>query len=120
VCAVAEYGVGAVLAPAKIYGFGLGRYELHRGEIAALVTSVAKGLATALAAGTPVVAFTGFDFHGIRALLGDLRFRHGESSLRCNAFIIVDPPWQSIWMELTGATSHSAHNRKKYAIYMGR
>jgi hypothetical protein len=74
VCAVAEYGVGAVLAPAKIYGFGLGGYELDGGEIAALVTSIAKGLAGALAARTPIVAFTGFDFHRVGTLLGNLRF----------------------------------------------
>jgi hypothetical protein len=72
--AIAEYGVGAVLAPAKIYGFGLGGYELDGGEIAALVTSIAKGLAGALAARTPIVAFTGFDFHRVGTLLGNLRF----------------------------------------------
>jgi hypothetical protein len=72
--AVAEYGVGGVLTPAKIYGFGLRGYELDGGEITALMTSIAKGLSCALAAGTPVVAFACFDFHGIGALLGNLRF----------------------------------------------
>jgi hypothetical protein len=48
------------------------------------VTAVAKGLAGALAAGTPEVALTGFDFNGKGTLLGNDWFWHGEFSLDHN------------------------------------
>jgi hypothetical protein len=44
------------------------------------VAAVAKWLVGAQAAGTPEVAFAGFQLDGIRAFLSDLRFRHGEFS----------------------------------------
>jgi len=71
VLAVAEDWAGAVLASAEVGDLGFCGFELDGGEVAALVASVAKGLAGALAAGTPVIALAGFNLNWIRTLLGD-------------------------------------------------
>jgi FtsZ-interacting cell division protein ZipA len=79
VAAVAEYGIGAVLAAAEVNGLGFGDLEFYRRHAAAFVAAVAEWLLGALAAGTPEVALAGFDFHGIRTFLSDDWFCHGES-----------------------------------------
>ena len=50
VAAVAENGIGAVLAAAEVDGFGFSGFVLYRRETAALVAAVAEGLACAQAA----------------------------------------------------------------------
>jgi hypothetical protein len=55
-------------------GFGFGGFKLHGSKAAALVAAIAERLLGALSAGAPEVAFAGFNFHGIGALLSDLRF----------------------------------------------
>jgi hypothetical protein len=74
VASVAENRMGCMLAAAEIDGFGFGGLEFYGREFASLVAAVAERLGIALAAGTPVVAFTGFDFDGKRAFLGNYRF----------------------------------------------
>jgi hypothetical protein len=53
------------------------------------VAAVAEGLASAQAACAPVVAFSGFDFDGIRTLLGNGWFGHREFSLKVGIDIIA-------------------------------
>jgi hypothetical protein len=78
--AVAEDGVGGVLASTEIDSLGLGCLKFDRCAVGCFVAAVAKGLVGAEAAGTPEVAFAGFQFDGIRAFLSNFRFRHGEIS----------------------------------------
>ncbi len=100
--AVAENGVGGVLAAAEVDGLGFSGLELYRRETAALVAAVAEGLACAAAAGSPVVALAGFDLDGIRTLLGNRCFGHGEFSFQCSRDIIADH----------GEPPHSAHGKR--------
>jgi hypothetical protein len=74
VAAIAENWIGAVLATAEVDGLGFLGLELHGLEIASRVAAVAEGLSGALAAGTPVIAFAGFNIDGIGALLGNFGF----------------------------------------------
>jgi hypothetical protein len=71
---IAENWVGAVLATAEVNGLGFLGLKLYGLKIASRVAAVAEGLGSALTAGAPVVALAGFNFDGIRALLGNFRF----------------------------------------------
>jgi hypothetical protein len=81
--------MGCVLATAEISGFGFSRLKLYGREFGALVAAVAEGLAGAQAAGAPVIALAGFNFDGIRTLLGNGWFWHGELSLKLGIDIIA-------------------------------
>jgi hypothetical protein len=82
--------MGGVLAAAEVDGFGFSGLEFYGREFAALVASVAEGLAGAAAAGAPVVALAGFDFDGVGTSLGNDGFWHGEHSLKSGTDIIAD------------------------------
>ena len=88
--AVAEDGIGGVLAAAEVEGFGFGGLEFGGGKGAVFVAAVAEGLGIAAAASAPVVAFAGFDFDGVRGFLGDGWRGHGELSLQRGRDIIAD------------------------------
>jgi hypothetical protein len=89
VAAVAERRMSCVLATAEISGFGFSSFELYGREFGALVAAVAEGLASAQAAGTPVIALAGLDFDGIGTLLCNGWFGHGEFSLKVGIDIIA-------------------------------
>jgi hypothetical protein len=82
--------MSCVLATAKVDCFGFSGVVLYGRESGALVAAVAEGLAGAQAAGTPVIALAGFNFDGIRTLLGNGWFGHGELSLKRGRDIIAD------------------------------
>jgi hypothetical protein len=68
-------GLGsAMFAATKIHRLGFFGVVFHRGELAAFVRTIAKGLRLALAAGAPVVVFTRFNITGVGGLLGDMGF----------------------------------------------
>jgi hypothetical protein len=90
VCSVAENRMGGVLATAEVGGLGFSGVVLYRRESGALVAAVAEGLASAQAAGAPVVAFAGFNLDGIRTLLGNGWFWHSETSLKVGRDIIAE------------------------------
>jgi hypothetical protein len=73
-----------VLAPAKIDGFGLGRFVFHRRESGALVASIAKRLVGAASARAPKIGLPRFDIDGVWAFLGYDRIWHDEGSLLGN------------------------------------
>jgi hypothetical protein len=54
------------------------------------VAAVAEGLAGAQAASAPVIALAGFNFDGIRTLLGNGWFWHSGISLKLGTDIIAD------------------------------
>ena len=64
VAAVAEGRVGGVLATAEVHGLGLAGVVFYGLETASRVAAVAEGLAGALTAGAPVIAFAGFNLDG--------------------------------------------------------
>jgi hypothetical protein len=74
VASVAENRIGGVLAAAKVDGFGFRGLEFYWSDAASLVAAIAEGLACAAAAGTPEIAFSGFDFDRVWTLLGNGRF----------------------------------------------
>jgi hypothetical protein len=88
--AVAENRMGAVLATAEVGSFGFSGFELNWRESSALVAAVAERLASAQAAGAPIVALACFDLDGIGTLLGNGWFGHGEHSLKVGRDIIAD------------------------------
>jgi hypothetical protein len=90
VATVAENGIGGMLTTAEVDGFRFGGLEFYGRELAALVAAVAEGLPGAPAAGAPVIALAGFDSDGIRTLLGNRRFWHGELSSKGNISIIAE------------------------------
>ena len=79
-----------MLAAAEVYGFRFGSFKFHGCEPAALVAAVAEGLASALAAGAPVIALPSFNINGIGASLGNRRFWHGELSSKGDKSIIAE------------------------------
>jgi hypothetical protein len=75
--AVAEYRAGGVFAATEVDGLRFGGLKFDRGVVSYFVAAIAKRLVGAQSAGTPEVAFAGFDLDGIRAHLGNLGFGHG-------------------------------------------
>jgi hypothetical protein len=72
-----------MLAAAEIDGLGFSGFKLDGTQVAALVAAIAEGLVGAEAAGTPEVAFAGFNFDWIGAFLSNYRIRHGGISEKC-------------------------------------
>ena len=117
VTAVAKWGNGAVLAAAEVDGFGLCGLKLDRCKVGDLVAAVAERLVGAEAAGTPVVAFTGFDGDGIRAFLSYGWSGHGEFSLGASKMIIAQPGRKSTLANPDGtlaAVCRLAHRLSSY------
>jgi len=68
VAAVAKGLIGSSLADTKVQGFRFAGVILERGEPAALMLAVAKGLVLAFATGTPVIGFALLHSNGERGV----------------------------------------------------
>ena len=76
VAAIAERSVTGVLVPTEINGaVFFGGVRLRR-KLGSLVRAVAKRLGFTLAAGTPVIDFSGFDGYGKRCFLRNIWLAH--------------------------------------------
>jgi hypothetical protein len=106
-----------VLATAELYGLGLGGIEFYRFELASLVASVAEGLARTASAGTPVVAFTGFDLDSVWTFFGNLGFRHKQFSSNTARLIIADgaePPHGALAALTAGALNFKKNIHQRW------
>jgi hypothetical protein len=79
-----------MLATAEMHVLELGGVVFYRRKSASLVAAVAKGLAGALAAGTPVITFAGFYIDVIGTFLGNLWFWHKNTSYLCDSAVTLD------------------------------
>jgi hypothetical protein len=79
-----------VLAAAKVYGLGFSSLKFHGGQSASFVAAIAEWLAGAFTAGTPEVAFAGFNRNGVGSFLRNCWFCHRGISLKSSRDIIAD------------------------------
>jgi hypothetical protein len=96
---IAEHRIGGVLAAAKTNGLRFGRLKFDGRHSASFVAAVAEGLGGAFAAGTPKIAFAGFDIDGVGGLLCNDWLCHGELSLKSCRDIIADCRQLLKWQE---------------------
>jgi len=77
-CFVTSNTIAALLAAAKVNGFGFRRFVLFGGKRTSLVATIAKRLSCTFAASAKPVAFASLNFYRVGGFLSDMRFVLGH------------------------------------------